>query len=396
MSPSDPQGHAPTEILFDQGYQHWRGRTSGFATRWAVIADQSIRAQLRNRWLVFLLLLSMIPAILLIVILVLFALLEQQVGLIQSFVILFIPIVRDLQGSFSEVRLPFWTVIFGIFFWLQTFLAMFIVLVVGSNQVSKDLRFNAIPLYLSRPLSRPSYFLGKFAAIGLFVGGVMVVPLVTAYVLGVLLSFDVEVIAQTASLFGASLLYSLIVVLVLGLTMLALSSLNRNVRVVGVLWLVLWFVGSASSNILSNQNVAYAPLISLTGNLSHLRLTLIDSEGAIEDGQQVISDVSSRNQPTGFLFGGGPPPGSRPEGMSGRSRRRGPFFGPPRDRGQDDGPNESTDDPDDEGEEEDEENNWFWRENVVDPSYSAIVLGGVLLGSVLILSARVKSLDRLK
>ena len=41
-----------------------------------------------------------------------------------------------------------------------------LVLLVGPSLISQDLRFNAIPLYFSRPLRRFDYFVGKLGVIG--------------------------------------------------------------------------------------------------------------------------------------------------------------------------------------------------------------------------------------
>ena len=51
--------------IFDQGYQHWKGRLAGHAWRWLAITRHGVRTQLRSRWLWGLLLMSMVPALLL-------------------------------------------------------------------------------------------------------------------------------------------------------------------------------------------------------------------------------------------------------------------------------------------------------------------------------------------
>ena len=50
------------------------------------------------------------------------------------------------------------------------------VLLVGPGLISRDLRFNALPLYFSRPLRRIDYFLGKLGVVVAFLGLVLVVP----------------------------------------------------------------------------------------------------------------------------------------------------------------------------------------------------------------------------
>ena len=46
---------------------------------------------------------------------------------------------------------------------------MLLVVLAGPNLISRDLRFNALPLYFSRPLTRLDYFLGKLGVIAALV-----------------------------------------------------------------------------------------------------------------------------------------------------------------------------------------------------------------------------------
>src|SRR5207248_4965844 len=72
----------PLMPIFDQGYQHWKGTLSGHATRWLTITRHGVRAQMKNRWTRLVLLFAWFPAILLVVALVVWGLVEQQSPLI--------------------------------------------------------------------------------------------------------------------------------------------------------------------------------------------------------------------------------------------------------------------------------------------------------------------------
>ena len=63
----------------------------------------------------------------------------------------------------------------------------------GPNLISQDLRYNALPLYFSRPLRRIDYFVGKLGVIVALLGMVIIVPAVVAYVLGLLFSLDITI-----------------------------------------------------------------------------------------------------------------------------------------------------------------------------------------------------------
>jgi ABC-2 type transport system permease protein len=148
-------------------------------------------------------------------------------------------------------RATIWTLAYEYFFQVEMFFAMILVLLVGPNLISQDLRFNALPLYFSRPLRRVDYFLGKLGVIGAFLAAVAVVPAVIAYLLGVIFSLDLGVLRDTAHLLPAILGYGLVIALSAGTFMLALSSLSRNSRYVAALWVGVWFVSMILASVLS-------------------------------------------------------------------------------------------------------------------------------------------------
>src|SRR5437588_861260 len=84
-------------------------------------------------------------------------------------------------------------------------------MIVGPGLISRDLRFNALPLYFSRPLRRVDYFLGKLGVIGFFLAATVVVPAVGAYLLGLAFSLDLGVVRDTHHLLWAGILYGLAV-----------------------------------------------------------------------------------------------------------------------------------------------------------------------------------------
>lgn len=59
---------------------------------------------------------------------------------------------------------------------IQCSLAFFSALFVGPGLVSKDLANNGLPLYLSRPISRAEYVLGKFSVLGILLSLITWIP----------------------------------------------------------------------------------------------------------------------------------------------------------------------------------------------------------------------------
>jgi ABC-2 type transport system permease protein len=236
--------------IFDQGYQHWKGALSSHAWRWLAITRQGLRVQLKGSISIIriLLLLAWIPALVLVVVLALWGLFEQGS---QTVISLLQPILPPgIASDPHAYRHAVWTISYSIFFKVEIFYIMLLVVISGPNLISRDLRFNALPLYFSRPLTRWDYFLGKLGVIATIVAAVAVVPAAAAYVLGVCFSLDLSVIRDTWRLLPGCILYGLVIVISAGTIMLALSSLSRRSLYVGIAWFGLWVISTAVAGVL--------------------------------------------------------------------------------------------------------------------------------------------------
>ncbi|MGE3808257.1 MAG: ABC transporter permease [Gemmataceae bacterium] len=234
--------------IFDQGYQHWNGPLASNAWRWLAITRHGIRSQFANRWLKFMLLGCWSPALMLAGALALWGLLEQQSESVVPFLKQVLP--GSLIDHPTTYRNAAWTLAFGIYFKVQLVLALLLVLIVGPNLISRDLRYNAFPLYFSRPIRRVDYFAGKLGVIAFFLALVAIAPPLGAYVLGVCFSLDLAVIQDTYQLVGASIIYGLVIIVSAGTLMLAMSSLSRRSVYVGIFWVGFWVVSNWTSSIL--------------------------------------------------------------------------------------------------------------------------------------------------
>ena len=160
--------------IFDQGYQHWTGPLSGHAWRWLAVARHGVRATLKNRIVRWFLFAAWIPALALVTV-------AGALGLIGTairsrcwpFFGRCLP--PEMIGNPRDFRTAVWTIAYSFFFKAELAVALFLVLVVGPNLVSRDLRFNALPLYFSRPLRRIDYFVGKLGVIGFFLAATQIV-----------------------------------------------------------------------------------------------------------------------------------------------------------------------------------------------------------------------------
>lgn len=125
----------------------------------------------------------------------------------------------------------------GLFFELissEIFIAMLLLTVTGSGQIANDLRTGALQLYFARPITQADYVLGKL-------GAVVLSGLLVTLVPGVLLLFACMAFAPDFSFLAGNpwlplkiLGFSLLVSVVLGSLILAISSLGKQGRMVGI------------------------------------------------------------------------------------------------------------------------------------------------------------------
>jgi ABC-2 type transport system permease protein len=365
--------------IFDQGYQHWDGRLSSQAARWLPITRHGVVVGLRNRWIRWGMLAAGGPPLLLVVFLIVWGLFEQKSTFITPFLSFFPNLPDELRAGPKGYRTTIWTLAFRQFFDLQLFFPMLLVLLIGPDLISQDLRFNAMPLYLSRPVRRFEYFLGKLGIIATYLAAVTALPVLVAFVLGIAFSLDPAVIRDTARVLVGSLAFSAIVVVSAGLLMLAFSSLTKNSRYVGAIWLGFWSISSVSSTVLQNTvGAEWCPLVSYTANLNRMRDALLDAGTAWDQittlGEAGRREVTGRMGIGPFGPGRGPsrravPPPDRPS----------PGRAPADDSPGNPRPIRSPWTP--------AEYPWQW---------SASVLAGLAVVSLLILTTRVRGLDRLR
>src|SRR5262249_18376129 len=236
--------------ICDQGYQHWSGELSGHAWRWLAIARHGVRIGMKNWLLRVAIILAWLPAIGLAFMLCVWGLLEQKSPLAAAVAFLFEFLPSEVLADPKAYRVEFWTIAYEFFMLCELRYSMILVMLVGPSLISQDLRFNALPLYFSRPLRRIDYFLGKLGVVVWFLAMVMIFPSLIAYVLGLLFSLDLSIIPDTLPVLLASLAYGLLVSVVSGLVILALSSLTRNSRYIALAWLAVILIGSITGLIL--------------------------------------------------------------------------------------------------------------------------------------------------
>jgi ABC-2 type transport system permease protein len=307
--------------IFDQGYQHWHGHLHGHAWRWLAITREGVRTQFRKRGLKWFVTAAFSPVAVLTTFLILWGLLEQKSSLLQPFLFLFQNLPDEIRQGPEAFRVPIWTLAFNYYFWVQTSLSMILVAIVGPDLISQDLRFNAIPLYFSRPLRRVDYFFGKFAIIGFFLAIATVLPALAAFLAGLAFSFSLGAVRESAPLLLGILAYGLIVMVSAGTLILAISSLSRSSRLVAAIWVAVWILGYFTSTALIGVvRQPWCPLVSYTNNLSRLREEALGTAAARDRFMEAV--IQTRQAALDAAIAAGPlGPFTRIGGMGRRPRR---------------------------------------------------------------------------
>lgn len=236
--------------IFDQGYQHWSGHVSGHAWRWLAITRRGVQNALQGKWMRLFLFLAWLPAAILAFVLCMWGLLERQSELIDWVRPLLTFLDQPILAGPREYRTQIWTICYSYFLLTELRFSMVLILLVGPNLISQDLRYNALPLYFSRPLRRIDYFTGKLGIIVALLGMMVIVPAIVAYSLGLLFSLDASILRDTFRILLASIGYGLVIAISAGMLILALSALSRNSRYVALFWIGIWFVTSMVAGVL--------------------------------------------------------------------------------------------------------------------------------------------------
>jgi ABC-type transport system involved in multi-copper enzyme maturation permease subunit len=122
----------------------------------------------------------------------------------------------------------------------QIFNVMIVLALAGSVVVGNDLRFGSLPFYLSKPLSRWHYLLGKGLAVAVFINLMTTLPALVLYVqYGLLYSWDYFV--QRGYVFFGILGYGLVLTVTLTLLLLATATWLRQTVPLIMAWTTLFF-----------------------------------------------------------------------------------------------------------------------------------------------------------
>lgn len=207
--------------IHDQGYRRYLGSKTAVGKSWQVITRAGIRTVLAKRSFIALMLLAWSP----------FVVRAVQVYVAATF----------QQASFLAPGAD----TFREFLEQQGVFVFFVTIYVGAGLIANDRRANALQVYLSKPLTRAEYVAGKFAILFLFLVSVTWLPAILLLLVQTMFGGNLAFVQANIFLLPAITLFSLLQVLVSAMTMLALSSMSKSSRFVGIMYAGLIFFTAA-------------------------------------------------------------------------------------------------------------------------------------------------------
>ncbi len=135
------------------------------------------------------------------------------------------------------------------FFWLQGYVVMAVLALAGALLVGNDYQHGSLPFYLSKPLGRRHYLMGKFLAVGLFVNMMTTLPALGLFVEYGLLN-DWTYFGDHRRLFWGILGYGATLTVVLTLMVVATANWLRKTMPMIMVWVGLLFFCRMFANLL--------------------------------------------------------------------------------------------------------------------------------------------------
>ena len=215
--------------IHDQGYRRYGGTKARTGAGWLVIARAGIRTFVSKKAFLGLMLISWFPF------------LVRAVQFYAASNLTTIPQASMLAPSADTFRQ---------FLEQQQTFVFFVTVYVGAGLIANDRRANALQIYLSKPLTRAEYVLGKLAILMTFLALVTWLPAIVLLIVQIAFAGNFTFFTNNVFLFPAITLFAFIEIVLASSTMLALSSLSKSSRYVGILYAAVIFFTQAVYGVL--------------------------------------------------------------------------------------------------------------------------------------------------
>jgi ABC-2 type transport system permease protein len=205
--------------IYDQAYRKYDARAPLRPVRFWPITREALRLILAKRVFIGMLVVSFIPFV---------------VRVVQIYVVTRFPEANRV--------LPVDGRLFGEFLNQQIIFTLLLSIFGGAGLIANDLRTGAILVYLSRPLTRRDYVLGKLGVLLALNLAVTLLPGLVLYLIGLGLAPELFLKASLAWIAPAIVAHAFLIALSVSLLALAVSASSRSARVAGLAFVGL-FIG---------------------------------------------------------------------------------------------------------------------------------------------------------
>ncbi len=221
--------------VYEQGYETYGGPRHPLNRRWLPLFREEVLPYFRKRMFVFLIFLALVPWFYGVAL----TFLHTQLGDAESF--------KELVGKLPVVdeKLVATLLTNG----YDLFLLFIVAIWVGSGLVARDRKDMTLDVFLGRAMSSVQYLWAKGAALGTFLLIFSMLPTIVLVIFQVGLTGDVGWLFTHARVLWGTAFYTLVGPGTLVLAMLALSSLARSPRVVGLAFIALVFFGDIACGV---------------------------------------------------------------------------------------------------------------------------------------------------
>ena len=233
--------------IHDQGYRRYEGTRTPRGRAWSVITTAGLRTFFAKRAFLGLLLVSWFPFF---------------VRAVQIYAATNLPQAAFLAPTPETFRQ---------FLDQQQIFVFFVTVYVGAGLIANDRRANALQIYLSKPLTRAEYVFGKLAILMAFLALVTWLPAIVLLIVQISFAGNFTFFKNNIFLFPAITVFSFVQVTMVATAMLALSSLSKSSRYVGILYAAVIFFTQAIYGVLyAVTRSTSLSWISFSANLSQI------------------------------------------------------------------------------------------------------------------------------
>jgi len=215
--------------VYDRSYRHWDGELSRRALRFVPIASNGIVQALSYRGARVLRILYRL--------LLLVSFVPTLAFVFFNFLLYFRPAWApgELLGVLARLE-PYRVLQYPLLMMINSQFILALTVLVGSGLIGRDRAAGAMPLYLSRPITRLDYALGKFCVLAWFLGSLTLAPSLLLWICGYAWSPRPDAFAQMWPELPRIFVHGGVIILTYTSTMLAVSALFRRPMFAGLVW----------------------------------------------------------------------------------------------------------------------------------------------------------------